>query len=179
MLRPATGSSSWRNYSAPSTCEPCARSWTPTQSANSGMGAVRRRGQRFRRWVEGPNGRLVVGGQLRQELGSSKAARWLQELDRAGRLTSVDDSSVDRRAASLRNLPAGEPGSCRSNDHHVIALAQISGARLLFSNDRALHQDFKNRRLIDQPLGTVYSTLTRKDFSRSRQTQLRQHRCVP
>lgn len=39
-------------------------------------------GQRFRRWVEGPGGGLVVGGQIKQELESSSAARWLQELDR-------------------------------------------------------------------------------------------------
>lgn len=131
-------------------------------------------GQGFRCWVEGPNGRLAVGGQLRQELGSSNAARWLQELDRTGKLTSVDDSRVNRQAARLRS----DPASCMSDDHHVIALAQISRARLLFSNDKDLHKDFKNKRLIDQPSGTVYSTLARKDFTRSRKEQLRQHRCV-
>lgn len=136
-------------------------------------------GQHFRRWVEGPNGRLVVGGQIRQELGSSGAAQWLQELDRAGKLTRVDDSRVDRQAASLRSVPASDPGSCRSDDHHVIALAQISGARLLFSNDKDLHKDFKNKRLIDQPSGTVYSTLARKDFTSHRRAQLRKHHCRP
>lgn len=136
-------------------------------------------GQGFRRWVEGPNGRLVVGGQLRQELGSSNAARWLQELDRADRLTRVDDSRVDRQAARLRSVPASDPSSCRSDDHHVIALAQISGARLLFSNDKDLHKDFKNKQLIDQPTGTVYSTLARKDFTSHRKAQLRKHQCMP
>lgn len=136
-------------------------------------------GQGFRRWVEGPNGRLVVGGQLRQELGSSNAARWLQELDRADRLTRVDDSRVDRQAARLRSVPASDPGSCRSDDHHVIALAQISGARLLFSNDKDLHKDFKNRQLIDQPTGTVYSTLARNDFTSHPRAQLRKHHCMP
>ena len=134
-------------------------------------------GQYFRRWVEGSSGRLVVGGQIRQELGSSSAARWLQELDRAGKLTKVDDSRVDRQAARLRGVPASDPGSCRSDDHHVIALAQISGARLLFSNDKDLHKDFKNKQLIDQPSGTVYSTLARKDFTSHRRAQLRTHRC--
>jgi len=136
-------------------------------------------GQGFRRWVEGPNGRLVVGGQLRQELGSSNAARWLQELDRADRLTRVDDSRVDREAARLRSVPASDPGSCKSDDHHVIALAQISGARLLFSNDKDLHRNFKNKRLIDHPSGTVYSTLARKDLTSHRKAQLRKHHCLP
>ncbi|MYH42126.1 MAG: hypothetical protein F4017_01170 [Acidimicrobiaceae bacterium] len=76
-------------------------------------------------------------------------------------------------------MPASDPGSCRSDDHHVIALAQISGARLLFSNDKDLHKDFKNRQLIDQPTGTVYSTLARNDFTSHRRAQLRKHHCMP
>ena len=122
-------------------------------------------GQCFRRWVEGPSGRLVVGGQIRQELGSSSAARWLQELDRAGKLTRVDDSRVDRQAARLRSVPASDPSSCRSDDHHVIALAQISGARLLYTNDGVLQDDFKTKRLIDGPRGKVFSTLENRDFT--------------
>ena len=136
-------------------------------------------GQGFRQWIEGPNGQLVVGGKLRQELGSATAARWLQQLDLAGKLTSVDDLPVGQLAASLERLPSSDPGSCKSNDHHVIALAQISGARMLYSNDRALQQDFKNTRLIDQPPGTVYSTLRSKALNSSRKAQLRQHRCRP
>ena len=50
---------------------------------------------------------------------------------------------------------------------------------MLYSNDRALQQDFKNTRLIDQPPGTVYSTLRSKALNSSRRAQLRQHRCRP
>ena len=53
-------------------------------------------------------------------------------------------------------LTGGE--TCRSNDQHVIALAQVSGARLLYSDDGDLHEDFKNNRLINRPRGVVYST---------------------
>ena len=56
-------------------------------------------------------------------------------------------------------------GRCLSNDAHIIALGQISGARLLYSNDKALHEDFGNKRLIDRPRGKVYSTNERKDFT--------------
>ena len=59
-----------------------------------------------------------------------------------------------------------ERGVCQSNDQHVIALAIVSGARLLYSNDRRLQRDFKDRRLIDPP-GKVYSTRRGK---RSRDT---------
>lgn len=85
-------------------------------------------GQHFRRWLEGPNGQLVVGGTLKRELGSDKAARFLRELDRAGKLTSVDDALVEGRTADLKRRPSRDPGCCKSNDHHIIALAQVSGA---------------------------------------------------
>ena len=64
-----------------------------------------------------------------------------------------------------REEELGREGRCRSNDIHVIALAQISGARLLYSNDQALHEDFGNKLLIDRPRGKVYSTNERKDFT--------------
>ena len=50
---------------------------------------------------------------------------------------------------------------------------------MLFSNDQALQQDFKDTTLIDQPPGTVYSTLRSKAFNSRRKAQLRQHRCRP
>ena len=39
-----------------------------------------------------------------------------------------------------REEELNEEGRCHSNDTHVIALAQITGARLLYSNDKALHE---------------------------------------
>ena len=47
---------------------------------------------------------------------------------------------------------------CRSDDEHVLALAVVSGARLLYTNDTALIADFKNREIIANPRGKVYST---------------------
>ena len=76
-------------------------------------------GQAFRDSVDQGKLRLVVGGEL------------LDELD---------------RYANFRRW-----------------LAQVSGARLLFSNDVPLHRDFKNRDLVDVPRGKVYST--REDTS--------------
>ena len=75
-----------------------------------------------------------------------------------GKVHTVERENVDPLAAGLRASQ-----SCVSNDEHVIALAQVSGARLLFSNDVPLHRDFKNRDLVDVPRGKVYST--REDTS--------------
>ena len=69
----------------------------------------------------------------------------------------LDKSEVDARTEQIQN-----EGSCTSDDPHVIALAQVSRARLLYSNDGDLQKDFKNKRLIDQPRGKVYSTIKNK-----------------
>ncbi|MCE2463042.1 MAG: hypothetical protein J4F46_03880 [Dehalococcoidia bacterium] len=45
-------------------------------------------------------------------------------------------------------------GVCRSDDPHVIALARISGTRLLYTNDNDLEGDF--RKLIRR--GIVFTT---------------------
>ena len=65
----------------------------------------------------------------------------------------MTDETVDDHAAGLR----GE-GVCRSNDLHVIALALVSGARLLYTNDRALIDDFGNREIVARPRGKIYTT---------------------
>ena len=65
----------------------------------------------------------------------------------------VDDGTVGTRTDEL-----DQSGSLESDDPHVIALAQLSGARLLYSNDAALQRDFRSPQLINSPRGRVYST---------------------
>jgi len=48
----------------------------------------------------------------------------------------------------------------------IVALAQVSGARLLYSNDRNLQQDFGNKAFIDKPRGKVCSTLESGDLTK-------------
>ena len=64
-------------------------------------------------------------------------------------------------------------GSCISDDPHIIALAQISGARFLYSDEGNLHEDFKNRKLIGNPRGTIYSTKERDSFTSKHRKLLR------
>ena len=45
----------------------------------------------------------------------------------------------------------------RSDDPHVLALARTAGVRLLYTGDRDLMADFKNKELIDRPRGRVYT----------------------
>ena len=104
---------------------------------------------------------LVVGGHLLTELDESTAFRqWRATAANVGRVRIVQASHVDELADELR-----ERNACVSDDEHVIALAQLSGARLLYSNDGDLHTDFRNKHLIDQPRGKVYSTLKQQDYT--------------
>ena len=74
---------------------------------------------------------------------------------------------MEERNAKLRNSSAYV-----SDDEHVIALEQVSGARLLFSNEADLHKDFKSKELIDQPRAKVYSTKETRDLTRAHERLL-------
>ena len=110
-------------------------------------------GAKFFEWFNARNGRLVGGGEQLRELDQNHAFRkWRGQAQQAGRFTRFDDREVDRRTRALE-----EAKSCQSDDPHVIALAQVSGARLLYSEDNRLQQDFKDPALIDNPRGKVYT----------------------
>ena len=118
-------------------------------------------GQAFFRWIDSGPGRLVVGGRLRRELDRSRAFQaWRLQAALAGRITLLNDDAVEGRARALEQRNA-----CRSDDPHVVAAAQLSGARLLYTNDAALQADFGDKALIDRPRGKVYSTRTHDDLT--------------
>ena len=126
-------------------------------------------GREFLKWVNKGSMRLVGGGKLLRELNAdSKFQKWCREAVRAGKMRIVDDQRVDTMTGKLVSN-----SSCLSDDEHIVALAQISGARLLYSNDADLQTDFKNRELIDDPRGKVYSTLKRQEFEDSHKRLLR------
>ncbi|MCY4673828.1 MAG: type II toxin-antitoxin system VapC family toxin [Bacteroidetes bacterium] len=112
-------------------------------------------GKQFFDWLNTGKGRLVVGGKLFEELfgTSKKFTEWARRAQITGRMRRVKDDQVNAIAEGL---------NYKSDDCHIIALAQVSGARLLYSNDKALHKDFKNRELINNPGGKVYSTPAHK-----------------
>lgn len=105
-------------------------------------------------WLTHGDGKLVHGGLLTRELTRNvKFLGFLSELNRSGKAIRIPDEPLREDAAAIARL-----GINRSNDLHVIALARISGARLLCSSDRDLHKDFKNRRLLAKPRGRVYQS---------------------
>ena len=119
-----------------------------------------RAGVAFRNWIDSGKGQLVVGGKLRRELSRNREFKdWLQQALLGGRARSVSDEEVEKRTAVLK-----QSGVCISDDPHNIALAQLSRARLLYTNDDDLMQDFKNKALVDDPRGKIYSTRYDEDF---------------
>ena len=117
-------------------------------------------GREFFNWIDSGRGRLVAGGRLLRELDRNLVFRkWRLQAVQAGRIKLLNDEAVDRRAAQLE-----QERTCRSNDEHVIAIAQLGGPRLLYSNDGDLQADFADKRLIDRPRGKVYSTKERQDL---------------
>jgi predicted nucleic acid-binding protein len=95
---------------------------------------------------------IVYGGYITEEYRRTAAfARLLKVLDSQGRARHIDDNRVIVRTAKILKA-----GILRSDDPHILALAQISGARLLCSHDNPLAADFTNHKIISNPRGKVY-----------------------
>ncbi len=112
-------------------------------------------GRQFFKWINQGRGRLVLGGKLTYELtkASEIFRKWAKTARLSGKIRIVLDDVVNQRESHLTN-----EGQCQSNDPHVIALAQVSGARLLYTNDKTLQQDFKRKDMIDTLVGRYIQT---------------------
>ena len=136
-------------------------------------------GNDFLDWIRKGTNRLIAGGYLLDELNKNSAfKREALEFLRSQKMKVVDKSVVNARAKQIR-----ASGLCRSNDPHVIALAQVSGARLLFSNDEVLSTDFKSKALLDRPRGKVLTTdgdvpVKYRDFSTGQRKLLNSKTCA-
>ncbi len=109
-------------------------------------------GKQFFDWLETRRALLVIGGKLTDELASSRAfEKWAETAVSDGRVRVFRQSEVDTETRTL-----SEDWSGKSNDQHVIALARISGARILYANDGSLCDDFKDPTLVSGGRGRIY-----------------------
>ena len=121
------------------------------------------RGLRFLKWINEGRSRLALGGRLENELkgggvqpGSNEFNNWLATAEASGRVIRPNgDVEAETRSIESATDYRGRR-VCESDDPHVLALAKLTGARLLFSRDDALIQDFQNNRILNQPRGKVY-----------------------
>jgi hypothetical protein len=97
--------------------------------------------------------------------------RILYRLDQQGSARKIPDSVIDQEEQSLI-----DGNLCRSNDHHIIAIARISTARLLCTDDGLLMQDFKDPVLISNPRGKIYRRESHADLIRTKCAQLNSKR---
>lgn len=93
---------------------------------------------------------------------SAAFRNWLAQARLAQQIRNIDDDCVNSRTDEIV-----EGQACKSDDEHVIALAQVSGARLLYSDDSDLQDDFRDPKLISNPRGRVYTTLRHQDIRKS------------
>ena len=102
-----------------------------------------------RKWVNG-RGKIVYvdAGKYGNELKSSNMLTLLGDYRDAGKANLADAEKV---LAKTREL---EQQNLKSDDPHIIALAQVSGTNLLVTGDDDLMHDFKNSKLIKQ--GKIY-----------------------
>jgi len=131
-------------------------------------------GRQFFDWLDSRKGRLVIGGKVKRELYQhGDFERWARDESRAKRLVAYDRESKKMRFASVVEYNDTEIEAeilkikeqklpFDSNDLHVIALARVSGARLLYSEDKFLRKDFKKKHLVNSPRGKLYSKANHK-----------------
>ena len=114
-------------------------------------------------WLRKKNGKIAY----------SNTKKFEEEWERGGVIGLI--ISLLRQSGQLKEIPPqaveakedelNRTDTIRSDDPHIIALAIIANVKVLVSNDRTLHEDFKNRNLVG---GRVYQTkshsrLLRKD----------------
>lgn len=109
--------------------------------------------------VAGKQMRVALGGRLTAELARTKLRGLLLEWSRSGRICRHADRDVDAKEEEF-----GKKRIC-SDDPHVLALAEICGCRLFYSNDGPLIEDFKNTRLLS-PKGKVVTPKTKQEQAR-------------
>ena len=117
------------------------------------------------KWLKGM-GKVVysTGDAFSTELSENAIARF-RELSRRGRAELVPSKVVSDMANTLRQ---SDSIRFKSKDHHVLALAKVSGARLLYTGDKDLKADFKNRDILDGPRGSIYSDRRQKHLLTSK-----------
>lgn len=113
--------------------------------ANSGhrMRADDAAGSLVLRWILKGGGKAVVSNRLLRELNKTAFGETLRVIEQSGRLCRCDEAVCEREYQRLN-----EEAKLKSDDAHVIALIIASGCELVFTHDKLLHADIKNKTIV-------------------------------
>lgn len=114
-----------------------------------------------RDWLEKRNGRIIYSDthKFKQEWQGREKTYLLNIWGFVGKLKRVDRQQVEAEANRLKSTR-----TLNSNDEHIIALARVTEVKVLVSDDKKLHKDFKNRNLVG---GKVYQQARHRHLLRS------------
>ncbi|MEM9969716.1 MAG: hypothetical protein AAF762_01270 [Pseudomonadota bacterium] len=118
--------------------------FTPPISGHAGAILLRLRNRTIR---------IVLGGELKRELASTKFINIIVEQQRSGQLLNINDEIVDEETDIVVAL------GIQSNDPHVLALLRVSETRLLYTEDGDLMVDARDTRLVN-PRSTIITPTT-------------------
>ena len=92
-------------------------------------------------WLDGEHGKIVYSPteKIKGEWLRGGMKNHMRTLNQAGKLKLVPAEDVQAKANVL-----GQTRALKSNDAHIIALALIARVKVLVSNDKTLHTDFRN-----------------------------------
>ena len=97
------------------------------------------------KWIDQKNGKFVYSPteKFKSEWNGENKRRYLEEKRRRGVfvLREVDKKIVNVMTRKWEKSSKNK--KIKSNDPHIIALAEASGAKILISRDRKLGEDFK------------------------------------
>lgn len=111
-----------------------------------------------RDWLEKKNGKIAYSDthKFKQEWKNRVKTFVLNESIVAEKLKIVNRQRVEAEISKLKSI-----GTLKSDDEHIIALAIVTEVKVLVSEDKKLHEDFK--KLVG---GSVYQQASHKRLLR-------------
>jgi hypothetical protein len=104
---------------------------------------------------------MIVGGWLTAELHKAGIGNLLVLLKQTARLHEIEETALKKDESILRASK-----TFKSNDVHVLALARVSRARLVFTTDGKLGVDLKNKKLVPQRI-SIYKNASHSHLIRN------------
>ena len=91
------------------------------------------------KWIEEKNGKLVYSPteKFEKEWDGEEKRRYIKDRIGSGKIKQIDEKVVRIKTQKWK------VAQIQSDDPHIIALAEVSGAKVLFTNDTDLEKDFK------------------------------------